>query len=236
MDKSFQLNVRAFFSNFGELIKRHFAAKHAQAGALILPEFDRLPGTDIGLGRYVEIQFGCPFLDEHENARIGDNQAIRLNFAYRIDIVGQFVDILVVGKQIESEIDAFAIFMGELYALNDFFQREFRLSAERQIGRAEINRIRAIEHGDFQLLANLPVAAVRNIFEYQSSYIPINHLGRDIPKLAAFVHSIVRMVKSRIGLVNHPPGAIVLPAGGAFDDFFTAINGNFVLIFAAILA
>ena len=50
VDKGFKHDIGALPADFRHLGKRYFAAEHAQVGAERLPEFDRLVGTDVGLG------------------------------------------------------------------------------------------------------------------------------------------------------------------------------------------
>ena len=48
----------------------------------------------------MKFKLRCSFLDKHEDARVGNNEAVWFNVTNRIDIDRKLVDILVVRKKI----------------------------------------------------------------------------------------------------------------------------------------
>ena len=96
MHKRLDLDVLTFGTDFGQFLVGNFPAENDKFGPDALPEFDRLPRTDIGLCRYMQIKFRCMFTDKHKHARIGDDQSVWFDLAHGIDIFRQLIDVLVV--------------------------------------------------------------------------------------------------------------------------------------------
>ena len=86
-----------------------------------------------------------------KHAGVGDDHAIRPHLADGLDILGQLLDIAVVGEQVERQIGALAVGAGEGHAFQHLLKRQVRPRAQRQVGRAHVNRVRAVEDRDFEL-------------------------------------------------------------------------------------
>lgn len=84
-----------------------------------------------------------------KNAGVGDNQPVWLDFANGVDENGQFFDVLVVGEEVEGEIDALAALVGVGDAFYYVFKREGGLGTQGHVWRAKVNGICAVEDGGF---------------------------------------------------------------------------------------
>ncbi len=71
----------------------------------------------------MQIKFRCMFTDKHENTGIGNDQPVGADLAHGVDIFRQLVDILVVREQVQRQVNANAMFMGEVDPFDHIIKR-----------------------------------------------------------------------------------------------------------------
>ncbi len=91
-----------------------------------------------------------PVFHELKDARVRDDQSVRVHLAHSVDIFFELGHIFIVRKQIKREIGAFTVCMAEINPLYHLFQRELAFGAQTQVRRAKIDCIGSVEHSHFQ--------------------------------------------------------------------------------------
>ena len=154
MDKCFQLqrfwNLRPNRADFSQ---RQFTGQDDPPGALLMPKPAALRIGDISLCTDMDRHIGRSLAHECENTRIRDNDRIGTRCRKVADLVAQHADFLLVGEDVQGQINADIAFMG---VMNRFLQtgqsKVACRSAQAKILDRQINRISTILDGCAQFL------------------------------------------------------------------------------------
>jgi len=150
VDKDLYFAVDPFF-NGADLGQGKFPGQVEAADSLIQPETAAFHIGDIGLGGEMDIHGRHHMAGNPENAGIGDDQAVNSNTLEKGQVVFQPVQVLVMGQDIDGDIDLDPALMGKADAFGHFLMAEIGgMGPEPQVLTGQINSICPVMDGGLQ--------------------------------------------------------------------------------------
>jgi hypothetical protein len=142
---TFELEILMVAADLGKLFKTHFPRQDHKRRSLLFPEVHGEAGTHIGLGGNMQLELRRVFFDVLKNPGVRDDDTVGPDGFDGGDEAWQPLHILVVGKQVEGEVDLLSSGMSKGNAFLELFERKGRLGAQTQVRRSRIDRVGTVE-------------------------------------------------------------------------------------------